>query len=134
MKRHLGLFAMTIACATATSDKPAATAPENDAEMERMQGRIDALEGRVDALERAGSSNGTATPGASWSCQAKCGVRSTQTTEFHVTFDEVTGQGSTAAAAYEDMRRKCDGRLYERLEDERFIGGDMKSTCMRDGG
>jgi hypothetical protein len=117
---------------------PAAAGP-SDRELAVLEKRVEDLERRVGALDGPRAAVSVAPPAAtspapSFSCVAKCGTRSTQTTAFKVTFERVTGQGSSVAAAYEDMVRKCDGRIYERIEEDQFIGGEMKSVCVSDAG
>ena len=122
------------------SPRPEAAAPRPitvDPAFAKMQERVAVLEARVERIENATASEKdkrAAPRPAGWSCMAKCGKRSTQTTEFRVDYDRVTGHGPTAAEAYEDMLRSCHGTIYERLEDNRFVGGDMKSTCISEAG
>lgn len=129
---RLVLFTSLVSACAGTSAEQAPPAPAADPNLAAMQQRIDELERRVDTLERERPSAQADAPVGSWSCSAKCGVRSTQTTDFRVSFEHLTGQGTTAAAAYDDLLRKCDGRLYERIEGETFVGGEMKSVCMSD--
>lgn len=118
---------------------PALQAPAGPSERElgAWERRVEELERRVSTLEEARAAVSVAPPSAtaappSWSCSAKCGKQSTQTTAFEVKFERVTGQGTSSAAAYEDMLRKCNGRIYERIENDGFVGGEMKNVCASD--
>jgi hypothetical protein len=130
------LASTVLGCAPRQHDVAAPSSADHDPTVERLQQQLTELERRVDALEheRPAAASESPSPRAfGWSCNAKCGTRSTQTTEFRVSYERVTGQGDTAAAAYDDMLRRCDGTIYERLEDERFVGGEMKNVCLREG-
>jgi hypothetical protein len=128
--RALVLVPWLLACGPSPAAPTVVPHPGNSA---RIEARIGALEQRIDALERAGERE-PVVAGASlgWSCMAKCGERDRQTTEFHVQYRRVTGQGASAAAAYQAMIDACDGTLYERIEDERFVGAEMRNVCLAD--
>jgi hypothetical protein len=124
----------SIGCAPATGNDASATptSPARDHDIEQMRAELEGLGARVDRLERERErrpDEGSAAP-AGWSCMAKCGSRSTQTTEFRMEYERVTGHGATAAEAYQHLLDGCRGTIYERLEDERFVGGEMKNVCL----
>lgn len=122
------VLAWVLGCSPSTAAPTVVPGPDP-----AVDARIGALERRIEALERERLSPPVVAPvAAGWSCMAKCGERDRQTTEFHVTFRRVTGHGDSAAAAYQQLIDACDGTLYERIEDERFVGGEMRSVCLAD--
>ncbi|HWB79300.1 MAG TPA: hypothetical protein VG755_30270 [Nannocystaceae bacterium] len=128
------MLSLTLAIACAPT--PVATVAADDAEGARTRARIDALEERVRVLEQAERAPPptVATPMPGWSCMARCGTRDTQTTAFRVSYHRVTSHGESAAGAYQALIDACDGTLYERIEAESFVGGDMRNVCMPDAG
>jgi hypothetical protein len=131
------LVATAIGCAPRQHDSSAPGSAEHDRTLASLQDHVTELERRVEVLEHqrdaAATAPASSAPTIGWSCMAKCGNRNRQTTEFKVDYERVTGKGATAAEAYEDMLGHCSGTIYETIEDERFLGGEMKNVCLREG-
>jgi hypothetical protein len=50
-----------------------------------------------------------------------------------VIYERVTGHGESSAAAYQALIDACgSGTLYQRLENEAFVGGELRDVCLRD--
>jgi hypothetical protein len=135
----LALVTSVVACAGKLDhDRGDASARASEDALLQMQQRMGSLEARVAQLEATRAEREPAPAPApqagGWSCVAKCGAQSTQTTEPRIVYERVTGQGVSVAAAYQDMVDHCAGTIYERFEDGRMVGGEMRSVCMQDAG
>jgi hypothetical protein len=135
------LLAASAGCAPAARPEPAAPpppAPASDPAVPKLREQIAALEARVTQLEHASAESASKRAAAPsvprWSCSAKCGRRSTQTTEFEINYERITSSGTTAAEAYERLNNACRDTIYERVEGQRMVGGEMKNVCIREAG
>jgi len=138
VKRALLTAFLIAGCAPAARPEPAPPAPAPpDPSVMKLREQVAALEARVAQLEHASAESTAKHAVASaprWSCSAKCGRRSTQTTEFEVKYERITSSGATAAEAYERLNNACRDTIYERIEGQSMVGGEMKNVCIREAG
>jgi hypothetical protein len=128
--RIVAIVTVCVALGCAHHPRPSMPVPDPRAlKLATLQDQTAALDARIGALERA--SREQSPPPPRWSCSARCGHQSTQTTAFKIIFRYVVGEGRSAAQAYKQLVDACDdGRLYESMDGERFVGGDMRSSCL----